>query len=433
MPGDGHDGHTAGALTSRKVIAVGTLVDIGRLPLVGEVPDQMHAQVVRKERFGDPRTAFQPEVVDVPALGPDEVLIAVMAAGINFNNVWAARGVPIDVIAVRQKAGEAYDFHIGGSDASGIVYAVGDDVESVSVGDEVVTHPGWWDPADPVIARGKDPMIAPSAGIWGYNTNFGSFGQFCVAQSHQVMPKAPHLTWEEAAAPSLVGTTAYRMLFGWEGNTLQEGDVVLVWGGSGGLGTQAIQLTVSRGGRAVAVVSSDERGEYCRQLGAAGYINRKDFDHWGIPPHWTDDEGQREWTSGCRAFGKAIWDQLGERRSPDIVFEHPGEATIPTSLFVCEPGGMVVICAGTTGYTAVSDLRYHWVRQKRFQGSHGTNDGQALAYNQLVIDGEVDPCLGDLFSFEDIGQAHYQMERGVGEFGNRAALVGAPAPGLGRR
>jgi crotonyl-CoA carboxylase/reductase len=129
-----------------------TIVDIGQLPPIGEVPDQMHAQVVRQDRFGDPRSAFQPEVVDVPDLGRDDVLIGVMAAGINFNNVWAARGVPIDVIAIRQKAGEPYDFHIGGSDASGIVYAVGDAVEDIAVGDEVVTHHGWWDPEDPWIA-----------------------------------------------------------------------------------------------------------------------------------------------------------------------------------------------------------------------------------------------------------------------------------------
>ena len=117
------------------------------------------------------------------------------------------------------------------------MYAVGDGVSSVSVGDEVVVHHGYWNEEDPWIKTGKDPMIAPSASIWGYNTNFGSFGQFCVAQAHQVMRKAKHLTWEEAAAPTLVGTTAYRMLFGWGGNTLKEDDLVLVWGGSGGLGT----------------------------------------------------------------------------------------------------------------------------------------------------------------------------------------------------
>jgi crotonyl-CoA carboxylase/reductase len=408
-------------------------VPVGALPPLGEVPPRMLAQVVRQDRFGDPRTAFQIEQVDVPPLKADEVLIAVMAAGINFNNVWAARGIPIDVIRTRQKAGEPYDFHIGGSDVSGIVYATGEAVRNIDVGSEVVVHHGYWDTSDPWIGPGKDPMLAPSAAIWGYNTNFGSFGQFCVAQAHQVLPKAPHLTWEEAAAPSLVGTTAYRMLFGWSGNELKAGDVVLVWGGSGGLGTQAIQLAHLHGARAVAVVSDDERGSYCRKLGAVGYINRRNFSHWGIPPHWSDQDGQREWIAGCRAFGKAIWDVLGERKNPNIVFEHPGEATIPTSIFVCETGGMVVICAGTTGYTASVDLRFHWVRQKRLQGSHGTNDEQASAYNQLVCDGKIDPCLGKVYTFEQIGKAHYEMELGEEVFGNRVALVGAPREGLGRR
>lgn len=406
---------------------------VGTLPAIGNLPEKMFAQVVRQDRFGDPRTAFQIEEIEIPQPKSHEVLIGVMAAGINFNNVWAARGIPIDVIRIRKKMGEPYDFHIGGSDVSGIVYAIGSDVKNVSVGDEVVVHHGHWNMDDPWIKAGKDPMIAPSAQIWGYNTNFGSFGQFCVAQAHAVLPKSPHLSWEEAAAPTLVGTTAYRMLFGWEGNVLKEGGVVLVWGGSGGLGGQAIQLATTHGARAVAVVSDDERGEYCKSLGATGYINRNDFSHWGIPPHWTDNEDQKEWTNGCRAFGKAIWDVLGEKRNPDIVFEHPGESTIPTSIFVCEAGGMVAICAGTTGYSAMVDLRYHWVRQKRLQGSHGTNDEQAQAYNQLVVDGKIDPCLGEVYAFEDIGKAHYDMEQGKVVFGNRVALVGASKPGLGRK
>ncbi len=409
------------------------LVPIGELPPLGEVPKKMYAQVIRQDRFGDPRTAFQVEEADVPTLQPEEVLICVMAAGINYNNVWAARGIPIDVIRMRQKGGEPHEFHIGGSDVSGIVYAIGDSVDNVTIGDEVVAHHGYWDLDDAWINSGKDAILAPSAKIWGYETNFGSFAQFCIVQSHQVLPKAPHLTWEEAAAPTLVGTTAYRMLFGWEGNVTREGDVVLVWGGSGGLGTQAIQLATIHGATAVAVVSTEERGKYCKELGAVGYINRQKFTHWGIPPHWTDSSGQKEWVAGCRAFGKAIWDILGERRNPDIVLEHPGEQTIPTSIFVCDAGGMVVICAGTTGYSAMVDLRYHWVRQKRLQGSHGTNDKQATAYNQLVVDGKIDPCVGEVYSFEEIGKAHYDMEQGKVVFGKRVALVGAPEPGLGRQ
>jgi crotonyl-CoA carboxylase/reductase len=392
----------------------------------------MLAQTVRQARYGDPAAAFEVEEVATPTPGPDEVVVGVMAAGVNFNNVWAARGAPVDVIAMRQRAGETHDFHIGGSDASGLVYALGDQVEGVEVGDEVVVHPGWWDPNDPWIQRGRDPMIAASARIWGYDTNFGSFGQFALVQSHQLLPKASHLTWEQAAAPTLVGTTAYRMLFGWPENELREGDVVLVWGGAGGLGTQAIQLARHRGAIPVAVVSDAERGAYCVALGAAGFIDRREFSHWGIPPHWSDSDGQRAWTAEARRFGKAIWDVVGERRSPAIVFEHPGEATIPTSIFVCEEGGMVVICAGTTGFSAMVDLRYHWTRQKRLQGSHGTNDEQARAYNELVCAGTIDPCLGRVVGFDELGLAHSQMADGQAPPGNTVVLVGAGEPGLGR-
>ena len=406
---------------------------VGTLPPPGEVPQYMYAQVIRQDRLGEPRDAFKIEEMEVPQVAPDQALVAVMAAGINYNNVWAARGVPIDVIAARQAAGDTRNFHIGGSDASGIVYAVGSDVTNVKVGDEVVIHHGWWDSNDPWVLAGKDPMIAPSSRIWGYETNYGSFAQFTIAQGHQCMPKAAHLTWEAAAASTLVGTTAYRMLFGWQGNTLQTNDVVLIWGGSGGLGSIAIQLVHSHGALPIAVVSSDERGEYCKKLGAVGYINRKEFDHWGIPPHWTDVEGQKKWSKSARAFGKKIWDILGERRSPAIVFEHPGEETIPTSIFLCEQGGMVVICAGTTGYSAMVDLRYLWTRQKRLQGSHGTNDAQAYAYNQLICDGVIDPCLTKVGRFEDIPQVHQDMGEGTHSAGNTAILVGAPQPGLGKK
>jgi crotonyl-CoA carboxylase/reductase len=407
---------------------------IGSVPPLGEIPERMLAMVVRQDRLGEPVDAFRLEEIDTPTPGPGEVLISVMAAGINYNNVWAARGVPIDVIAVRQKAGSSEDFHVGGSDASGVVYALGEGVEGVAVGDEVVVHHGWWDASDPWVQAGKDPMIAPSAKIWGYDgPNYGAFGQFAIVQAHQCMPKAERLTWEEAAAPSLVGTTAYRMLFGWQPHTVQRDDVVLVWGGSGGLGTQAIQLARNAGGIPVAVVSSAEKGEYCVSLGAEGWVDRTEFDHWGMPPHWDDAAGQKAWTAQARAFGGKIWEIVGSRRNPAIVVEHPGEDTVPTSIFVADSGGMVVICAGTTGYSAVVDLRYHWTRQKRLQGSHGTNDAQAYAYNELVRSGAIDPAMGRVLRFDEIPQAHQEMGEGAQGLGNTSILVGAAEPGLGRR
>jgi crotonyl-CoA carboxylase/reductase len=406
------------------------LYSLGDLPPLGEVPEKMHAFCVRQDRFGEPKDAWQREIIPVPSIGPKDVLIYTMATGINYNNVWAALGYPVDVIADRQKKGEPEDFHAGGSDCAGIVWAVGSEVSQVEVGDQVVVHSGWWEPNDPWVLSGKDPMLAPSTRIWGYQTNYGGYCQFAKAQSHQCQPKPPRLTWEEAACYMLCASTAYRMLMGWPPNTVEEGDVVLVWGAAGGLGSIATQIVAARGGRAVAVVSNESKRQFCLDKGAIGVINRADFDHWGPMPDTTTNEWGA-WMKGARGFGKAIWDALGERKNPKIVFEHPGQSTLPTSGFVCDIGGMIVICAGTTGYNVTLDLRYHWMMQKRFQGSHLANDEQAAAVNELVISGAVNPCLSGTFGFDEIGSAHQLMHENKHPYGNMACLVNAKESGLG--
>jgi crotonyl-CoA carboxylase/reductase len=160
-----------------------------------------------------------------------------------------------------------------------------------------------------------------------------------------------------------------------------------------------------------------------------GFINRKDFTHWGVPPAW-DSPDWKAWFDGAKAFGKAIWDVLGERRSPRIVFEHPGQDTIPTSNFVCDRGGMIVICAGTSGYDTVIDVRYLWYLQKRYQGSHLFNDEQAAAFNRMVIDGSVKTTLGATYPYEHVGRVHQLMSDGKLPEGNVAVLVQAPEPGF---
>ena len=413
-------------------VSVKELYDLGDQPPLGGVPPKMHAFMVRQDRFGKPIDAWKSEVIDVPEIGAKDVLVYVMATGINYNNVWAALGYPVDVIATRQKKGEPETFHAGGSDASGIVYKVGDQVSNVQVGDEVVIHSGTWQDNDPWVLSGKDPMLAPSAKVWGYETNYGSYCQFAKAQSHQILKKPSHLTWEESACYMLCASTAYRQLMGWAPHTVEKDDVVLVWGAAGGLGAMALQIVSALGGKPIAVISDESKRQFCMDKGAVGVINRNDFSHWGPLPD-TDDPSFNDWMAGARAFGKAIWDILGERTNPKIVFEHPGEATLPTSGFVCALGGMVVVCAGTTGYNVTLDLRYHWMHQKRLQGSHVANDDEASAVNELVIQKKVDPCLSETYEFEQIGHAHQLMHENKHPSGNMACLVNATSRGQGSK
>ena len=279
------------------------LYDLGDIPPLGEVPEKMHAFVVRQDRFGEPTKSWQREVIDTPKIGPKDVLVYVMATGINYNNVWAGLGFPVDVIKDRQKKGEPEDFHAGGSDASGIVWAVGEDVDDVKIGEEVVVHSGWWEPEDPWVLSGKDPMLATSVRIWGYQTNYGSYCQFARAQSHQIKKKPAHLTWEEAGCYMLCASTAYRQLMGWAPHTVEKGDVVLVWGAAGGLGALALQIVSALGGKAVAVISDEDKRQFCLDKGAVGVINRKDFDHWGPMPDTACQSIKLGWVA-CAALAK---------------------------------------------------------------------------------------------------------------------------------
>ncbi|MFM2350530.1 MAG: hypothetical protein RIR04_1496 [Pseudomonadota bacterium] len=399
------------------------LYAVGEMPPLGHVPAQMYAWAIRRERHGDPDKAMLVEVVDTPEIDAHEVLVLVMAAGVNYNGVWACLGTPISPFD-----GHGAPFHIAGSDAAGIVWKVGDKVKRWKVGDEVVIHCNQ-DDGDDEECNGGDPMFSPSQRIWGYETPDGSFAQFTRVQAQQLMRRPPHQSWEESACYTLTLATAYRMLFGHKPHELRPGQNVLVWGASGGLGSYAIQLINTAGGNAIGVISDEDKREFVMGLGAKGVINRKDFKCWGQMPTVNTPE-YKEWFNEVRKFGKAIWDITGKGNNVDMVFEHPGEQTFPVSVFVVKRGGMVVICAGTTGYNLTLDARYLWMHQKRVQGSHFANLKQASAANQLMVERRLDPCLSEVFPWDEIPAAHIKMLKNVHKPGNMAVLVQAPRTGL---
>src|SRR5215813_12545918 len=198
------------------------LYELGEIPPLGHVPAKMYAWAIRRERHGPPDQSMQVEVVETPKLEADEVLVMVMAAGVNYNGVWAGLGKPISPFDVHKA-----EYHIAGSDASGIVWAVGSRVKRWKVGDEVVVHCNQ-DDGDDEECNGGDPMNSPSQRIWGYETPDGSFAQFAKVQGRQLMPRPLHLTWEESACYTLTMATAYRMLFGHRPHVLRPGHNVLI-------------------------------------------------------------------------------------------------------------------------------------------------------------------------------------------------------------
>lgn len=399
------------------------LYELGEFPPLGHIPKDMYAWVIRRERHGEPDTAMQIEVVQTPEIDSHEVLVMVMAAGVNYNGIWAALGLPISVFDVHKQP-----FHIAGSDAAGIVWAVGSKVKRWKVGDEVVVHCNQ-DDGDDEECNGGDPMFSPSQRIWGYETPDGSFAQFTRVQAQQLMVRPKHLTWEESACYVLTLATAYRMLFGHRPHILRPGHNVLVWGASGGLGSMAIQLIATAGANAIGVISEDDKRDFVMRLGAKGVVNRKEFDCWGQLPDVDDQEAYGDYMKRCRKFGKALWDFTGKGVDVDMVFEHPGEQTFPVSAFVVKRGGMVVFCAGTTGFNITFDARFVWMRQKRIQGSHFAHLRQAAQANKLVCERRIDPCMSEVFPWDDIPEAHMKMRQNKHKPGNMAVLVQALQPG----
>jgi crotonyl-CoA carboxylase/reductase len=389
----------------------------------GELPAKMAAWVIREERFGEPKDAFQLEEIEVPEPGAFEVIVRVMAAGVNYNNVWAALGQPVSVM----KYGDHPEFghHIGGSDASGVVWKVGAGVTRWKAGDEVVLHCNQASYEDPEV-HGLDPMAAPSQKIWGYETTWGSFAQFTKVQAQQLLPKPAALTWEEAASYGLVYFTAWRMLM--TRCNLQAGQKVLIWGAAGGLGVFATQICKAAGAECVGVVNSDEKGALVKQLGAVDYINRSEFAGMMRTGKETPEEEKARFKES-RRFGKRVQELLGA--APDIVFEHVGAATFPTSVLTVKPFGKVVICAGTTGFNLDFDVRYLWMKQKEILGSHFANAYECLKANELIESGAIRPVLWRTLGFDGVAEAH-QLMKDNKHAGKISILVGAEKEGLGK-
>ncbi|HWH44935.1 MAG TPA: crotonyl-CoA carboxylase/reductase [Thermoleophilaceae bacterium] len=402
-------------------------VDVSQVAQVdtepGTLPETMAAWVIRQEREGEPVDAFQIEEIEVPEPAAFEVIVRVMAAGVNFNNVWAALGQPVSVFGYGDHP--EYGHHIPGSDASGIVWKVGPGVTRWQPGDEVVIHCNQASYED-VEVHGLDPLAAPSQRIWGYETTWGSFAQFTKVQAQQLIKKPENLTWEEAASYGLTYFTAYRMLI--DQCNIRAGDKVLIWGAAGGLGVFATQLCQAAGAQSVGVVSSAEKGALVKQLGAVDFIDRNEFAGMMRKGGETPEEEKARFKES-RAFSKRVKEILGD--APDIVFEHVGQATFPTSVLTVKTFGKVVICGATSGYNLDFDVRYLWMRQKQIIGSHFANAYESMRANDLIAQGLIRPVLWRTMGFEGVAEAH-QLMRENKHSGKISILVGAEAEGLGK-
>lgn len=372
--------------------------------------EEMFAGIPTREK--DPRQSLRLAEVPVPELGPGEALVAVMASAINYNTVWSAIFEPVSTFRFLEKYGRTGElgkrhdlpYHVIGSDLSGVVLRTGPGVTAWRPGDEVVAHCLSVDLESPL--GHNDTMLDPAQRIWGYETNFGGLADVALVRSNQLMAKPAHLSWAESACPGLVNSTAYRQLVSRNGAGMKQGDIVLVWGASGGLGSYATQLVLNGGGIPVCVISSPQKAALCRALGAELIIDRAAEGY----AFWSDEHTQnpREW----QRLGKHIRDLTGGQ-DVDIVFEHPGRETFGASVYAARRGGTIVTCASTSGYMHEYDNRFFWMNLKRIIGSHFANYREAFEANRLITRGAIHPTLSRTYPLEQGGQAAYEVHRNL--------------------
>ena len=409
-------------------------VELAALPL----PESYRAAYVHRDDVAmfegmaskdkDPRQSIRIGQVATPELAPDEAYVAVMASSINFNTVWTSIFEPLSTFGFLDRLGResiwgkrhALPYHVVGSDASGVVLQVGSAVRNWRPGDKVTIHCNYVDDQDQ--SSHDDSMLGANQRIWGFETNFGGLADLTIVKANQLMPKPTHLTWEESAVNALCNSTSYRMLVSDNGARMKQGDSVLVWGATGGIGGYAVQYVLNGGGTPIGVVSSPEKAALLNELGVEAVIDRRAEDY----KFWADEfhQDETEW----RRFGKKIRSMIGD--DVDIVFEHPGRQTMGASVFVCKRGGTVVTCAATAGYMVEFDNRHFWMKLKNLKASHFANYAEAWKANQLIDAGRIQPLLSDVYPLEGVGEAARKIHRNEHE-GKLGILCLAPSEGLG--
>ncbi len=403
-----------------KAIAAGASgEDLQNIP----IPESYRAAFVKKDEVSmfkglsssekDPRKSLHVGEVAVPEMAPDEVMVAVMASSINFNTVWTSIFEPLPTFGFLSRLGRSgywekrhdLPYHVVGSDGSGVIVRVGSAVRNWKVGDRITIHCNYVDDQDP--SAHDDSMLASNQRIWGFESNFGGLGDLTVVKANQIMPKPKHLSWEEAAVNALTNSTSYRMLVSQNGAAMQQGNVVLIWGASGGLGGYAVQYVLNGGGIPVGVVSSPEKVKLLNDMGVEAVIDRRAANY----RFWKDEFHQDE--SEWRRFGADIRRLVGE--DPDIVFEHPGRETMGASVFVAKRGGVIMTCAATTGYMIEYDNRHLWMKLKSIKSSHFANYREAWEANRLLAKGMLYPIISKTYKLEDVGEAAFAVHRNLHE------------------
>ncbi|MDF0680382.1 MAG: zinc-binding dehydrogenase [Candidatus Nitrosocosmicus sp.] len=333
----------------------------------------MKAAVFR-EYNQDPTKVVKIEDIDVPKIKANEVLIKVESASYNYNDLWAIWGDPVKTPLP----------HISGSDVAGTVVEIGADVSKFKVGDRVVSHSNMSCRICEQCTAGKE-YDCKDRNIWGFQTGplWGGFAQYTHLPEVNVAKIPENVSFEDAAALSMVGMTAWHMLVGRA--RIIPGQTVLIMGGTSGVGMMGIQIAKLYNCNVIATAGNQQKMDKCLELGADNVVNHREPD----------------WYKKVR--------EITKKEGVDVVFEHIGKNVFPQEVSLLKMGGTLVATGATTGYDSTLDLRYLF-----FKGTNllGSTQGTKAELEQVIYwtsKNKIKPLIATTLPFSNMVEGHVMM------------------------
>jgi alcohol dehydrogenase len=325
----------------------------------------------------DPNRVVKIEEIDVPKVKSNEVLIRIEAASYNYNDLWAIWGEPIKIPMP----------HTSGTDIAGTISEVGEDVTTLKVGDRVVSHANLCCRICNLCTSGRE-YDCEKRQVWGFQTGplWGGFCQYTHLPEVNVVKISDNVSFDDAAAISMVGMTSWHMLVGRA--NIKPGQTVLIMGGTSGVGMIGIQIAKLYNCNVIATAGNKDKMDKCLELGADNVVNHRDPD----------------WYKKVR--------ELTKRKGVDVIFEHIGKSVFPQEVSLLKMGGILVSTGSTTGYDSSIDLRYLFFKNITLMGSTQGTRAELEEILYWTSKGKLKPLIGVVLPFNDMVKGHIMMANG---------------------
>jgi alcohol dehydrogenase len=333
----------------------------------------MKAAVFR-EYNKDPTKVVKLEDIDMPKLKPNEVMIKVESASYNYNDLWAIWGDPLKVPIP----------HISGSDVAGTIVEAGEDVTKFKVGDRVVSHSNISCRVCNMCTSGREYDCNDRL-VWGFQTGplWGGFAQYTHLPEVNVVKIPDNISFDDAAAISMVGMTAWHMLVGRA--KIKPGQTVLIMGGTSGVGMAGIQIAKLYNCTVIATAGNGEKMDKCLEIGADYVVNHREAD----------------WHKKVK--------EITKKQGVDVIFEHIGKATFAQEVALLKMAGTLVATGATTGYDSTIDLRYLFFKGTNLLGSTQGTKAELEDVIYWTGKGKIKPIIHTILPFSDMVKGHIMM------------------------